>query len=89
MNPSPTPPGWSPLEGHEREAVAARIINVRTVTIATYRYLRYRPSGAQQMKKPGRWQVATEHGWANCEPPAGAEWQPCPDMAKVTEGSGS
>ncbi len=49
-------------------------INVRSVT--TYRYLLYKPDGRRQMGTRGRWQSATEHGWANAALPALADWKP-------------
>lgn len=48
---------------------------VETIVHATYRWLKYKPDGARQMKKPGRWQKMVWHGdyykWENCEDPEG------------------
>lgn len=65
----------SPVEGWRPGPPPADCgyVDVREVT--TYRYLPYKPDGRRQMRAPGRWQRATEHGFENCAPPTG-EWRP-------------
>ena len=64
--------GWRPIS--EAEAKPG-YINVRSVT--TYRWLPYKPDGARQTKKAGRWQVCGEYGgWTNADLPEGAEFIP-------------
>lgn len=65
--------------------VAGQYINVRTVT--TFRWLPYKPDGARQMKKAGRWQqVRSEHGgWENADFPEGAEWTPNLPISRVSD----
>jgi hypothetical protein len=52
-------PAWRPIQ--DAPATPGTYINVRSVT--TYRWLAYKPDGVRQMRKAGRWQIATEHGW--------------------------
>ena len=49
-------------------------IEVRGVDV--YRWLPYKPDGARQMKKAGRWQKHDGYGFTNAELPEGAEWRP-------------
>ena len=48
-------------------------ISVRA--IETYRWLPYKPDGARQMLRKGRWQKFDGYGFTNAEPPEGAEWR--------------
>ncbi|PRD42077.1 hypothetical protein C5748_18135 [Phyllobacterium phragmitis] len=49
-------------------------VTVKEVHTA-YRWKAYKPDGARQMKKPGRWQKQVWHSdffkWENCEDPEG------------------
>jgi len=37
-----------------------------------YRWKKYKPEGAKQMKAEGRWQESNEYGgWENCDEPTG------------------
>jgi hypothetical protein len=58
---------WKPTS--EAPQQPGTYVDVRTTT--TYRWLAYKPDGARQMKAPGRWQRATEHGWENAPLPNG------------------
>lgn len=59
--------GWRPTS--EAPTAPGTYINVRSVVC--YRWLAYKPDGARQMGKPGRWQRATEYGWENATLPDG------------------
>ncbi|XHB99371.1 hypothetical protein ABWH97_00025 [Nitratireductor sp. ac15] len=52
-----------------------RWFTVEKVVHETYRWHPYKPQGAKQMGKPGRWQKMVWHGdffkWENCEEPEG------------------
>lgn len=69
---------WRPIETGSDEP-EYRYIDVRHVT--GYRWVPYKPDGRRQMKKPGRWQRATEYGWENDELPEG-EWRPIKGLGK-------
>lgn len=66
--------GWLDIAIQGPPDAPGNYVNVRSVL--TYRYLAYKPDGARQMKKLGRWQRATEHGWENADLPAHGEWAP-------------
>lgn len=72
--------GWRPIR--EAPTAPGTYINVRSVT--TYRWLAYKPDGVRQMKKAGRWQIATEHGWENAALPEGAEFVLNEPLAKAS-----
>lgn len=59
-------------------------IEVRSVNL--YRWCPYKPDGARQMRKAGRWQKHTGHAFENAELPEGAEWRPA--RALQTKGAG-
>lgn len=63
---------WRPIS--EAPAKAGTYINVRSTT--TYRYQPYKPDGARQMGRRGRWQkVQSEYGgWANADLPENADF---------------
>lgn len=61
--------GWQPIESAPRDGTPLRI---RTCEVM--RWLAYKPDGARQMKKAGRWQKHDGFGWANCPDPSGP-WQ--------------
>lgn len=48
---------------------------VEAIDRQAYRWAKYKPDGARQMKKPGRWQKQVWSGdyfkWENCEEPVG------------------
>lgn len=52
----------------------------------TYRWKRYKPQGARQMGKPGRWQKMVWSGdyfrWENCAEPEGVLHQDLTDRAQ-------
>ncbi len=54
-----------------------------TINRTTYRWAKYKPDGARQMGKPGRWQKQVWSGdwfkWENCEDPTGLICQPIED----------
>ncbi len=55
---------------------------VESIDRTAYRWAKYKPDGARQMGKPGRWQKQVWHGdwfkWENCEEPIG-------EIAPLTE----
>lgn len=55
---------------------------VESIDRTAYRWAKYKPDGARQMGKPGRWQKQVWHGdwfkWENCEEPSG-------EIAPLTE----
>lgn len=79
---APTPKEWKPLADGEPDGLRVPHILVRHDEM--YRYLRYRPDGVRQMKKPGRWQKFNGHGWDNAAFPEGAEWTPNPPAECMT-----
>lgn len=58
---------WRPIETAPKDGTPI-------VTSRIVRYLPYKPDGARQMRKPGRWQEFNGYGWNNCDDPA--EWMP-------------
>jgi hypothetical protein len=73
-------PAWRPIQ--DAPATPGTYINVRSVT--TYRWLAYKPDRVRQMRKAGRWQIATEHGWENAELPERAEFVLNSPLAKAS-----
>lgn len=67
--------GWSSETPPE---LPGNYIDVRSTEITTYRWWPYKPDGARQMGKKGRWQRARGEygGWENAVPPKGAQWRP-------------
>lgn len=65
---------WQPTSS--APAKPGDYIEVRSVTV--YRWLPYKPDGARQMKKKGRWQAHDGYGFTNEELPENAEWRPLP-----------
>ena len=63
------PDGWRPTS--EAPEAPGTYINVRWSLTATFRWLAYKPDGARQMGRKGRWQRATEHGFVNEHLPEG------------------
>lgn len=51
------------------------IFVTESIDRTVYRWAKYKPQGAKQMGKPGRWQKQVWHGdyfkWENCEEPSG------------------
>lgn len=56
---------------------------LETIERTAYRWAKYKPDGARQMGKPGRWQKQVWHGdyfkWENCEEPYGELSPPIED----------
>lgn len=56
---------------------------VESIDRTAYRWAKYKPDGARQMGKPGRWQKQVWHGdffkWENCEEPTGEISPPIED----------
>ena len=70
---------WRPTS--ELHPAAGMHINVRTVSITTYRWKPYKPDGARQMGVKGRWQRARDpDGWENARLPMDGEWVPNPPL---------
>ncbi len=56
---------------------------VEYIDRTAYRWAKYKPQGAKQMGKPGRWQKMVVNGdwhrWENCEEPVGEISPPAED----------
>ena len=61
---------------------------VECVDRTAYRWAKYKPQGAKQMGKPGRWQKMAINGdwhrWENCEEPVG-EISPLTEDGPITK----
>lgn len=71
------PAEWRPTS--ELKPTDTMYINVREVTVTTYRWKPYKPDGARQMRAKGRWQHARGlDGRENAKLPPDGEWVPNP-----------
>lgn len=61
--------GWQDIRTAPKDGTALKI---RTYIVV--RWLAYKPDGARQMKRAGRWQAHDGHGWTNCADPTDV-WQ--------------
>jgi hypothetical protein len=68
--------GWRPITELKEPAQDADDFPFLTVRVEeTWRWQPYKPEGARQMKRRGRWQKFTGYGFENCDLPEFAEFR--------------
>lgn len=66
--------GWT--EGEPPTPERMEMFYVRAIEV--YRWLPYKPDGARQMRRSGRWQKHQGYGFENHDWPDGAQWRRVP-----------
>lgn len=66
--------GWTEGEPPPPDRLAMYYVRM----IEVFRWLPYRPDGARQMRRSGRWQKHQGYGFENHEWPDGVQWRPVP-----------